>query len=146
MATGDAPLFPWTGIAPAEWMRTWQAMWRGIPDTLVQPILPGWTFNVNSGNSTAPQTEGEVVAKHSYGRQIGRMSDALELLIEERYGKTPEEKPLSDFLAMKHEIDKVKQDAAATRIERIVKDLALLKAQDQEQYVRLRDALREALK
>jgi hypothetical protein len=146
MATGDTPLFPWTGIAPAEWMRTWQAMWRGIPDNLVQPILPGWTFNVNSGNSTAPQTEVDVVAKHSYGRQIGRMSDALELLIEERHGKTPEEKRLSDFLTMKHEIDKVKQDAAATRIERIAKDLALLKVQDQEQYVRLRDALREALK
>lgn len=127
-------------------MRTWQAMWRGIPDNLVQPILPGWTFNVNSGNSTAPQTEVDVVAKHSYGRQIGRMSDALELLIEERHGKTPEEKRLSDFLTMKHEIDKVKQDAAATRIERIAKDLALLKVQDQEQYVRLRDALREALK
>lgn len=127
-------------------MRTWQAMWRGIPDNLVQPILPGWTFNVNSGNSTAPQTEVDVVAKHSYGRQIGRMSDALELLIEERHGKTPEEKRLSDFLTMKHEIDKVKQDAAATRIERIVKDLALLKVQDQEQYVRLRDVLREALK
>jgi hypothetical protein len=146
MASGDTPLFPWTGIAPAEWMRTWQAMWRGIPDNLVQPILPGWTFNVNSGNSTAPQTEVDVVAKHSYGRQIGRMSDALELLIEERHGKTPEEKRLSDFLTMKHEIDKVKQDAAATRIERIAKDLALLKVQDQEQYVRLRDALREALK
>jgi hypothetical protein len=112
----------------------------------VQPILPGWTFNINSGNSTAPQTEVDVVAKHSYGRQIGRMSDALELLIEERHGETPEEKRLSDFLTMKHEIDKVKQDAAATRIERIVKDLALLKAQDQEQYLRLRDALREALK
>ena len=146
MATGDTPLFPGTGIAPAEWMRTWQAMWRGIPDDLVQPILPGWTFNINSGNSTAPQTEVDVVAKHSYGRQIGRMSDALELLIEERHGETPEEKRLSDFLTMKHEIDKVKQDAAATRIERIVKDLALLKAQDQEQYLRLRDALREALK
>jgi hypothetical protein len=146
MATGDTPLFPWTGIAPAEWMRTWQAMWRGIPDNLVQPILPGWTFNVNSSNSTAPQTEVDVVAKHSYGRQIGRMSDALEFLIEDRHGKTPEEKRLSDFLTMKHEIDKVKQDAAATRIERIVKDLGLLKAQDQEQYVRLRDALREALK
>jgi hypothetical protein len=146
MATGDTPRFPWTGIAPAEWMRTWQALWGGTADNLVQPILPGWTFNINSNNSTAPQTEADVVAKHSYGRQIGRMSDALELLIEERYGKTPEDKRLSGFLTMKHEIDKVKQDAAATRIERIVKDLALLKAQDQEQYARLREALREALK
>ena len=146
MATDDTPRFPWTGIAPAEWLRTWQAMWRMAPDNLAQSILQGWTFNINSGNSTAPRTELAVVTKHSYGRQIGRMSDALELLIEERHGKTPEDKRFADFLTMKHEIDAVKQDAAATRIERIVKDLALLKAQDQEQYVRLRDALREALK
>lgn len=124
----------------------WQAIWRATPDNLVQPILPGWTFNINSSNSTAPQTEVDVVAKHSYGRQIGRMSDALELLIEERYGKAPEDRRFADFLAMKHEIDGVKQDAAIGRIERIIRDLALLKAQDQEHYERLRDALREALK
>ena len=146
MANTDTPRFSWTGIDPAEWMRTWQAVWRGAPDNLVQPILPGWTFNINSSNSTAPQTEADVVAKHSYGRQIGRMSDALELLIEERLGKRPTDKRFLDFLMMKHEIDKVKQDAAATRIGRITKDLALLKAQDEEQYVRVRDALRGALK
>lgn len=146
MATGETLGFPWTATAPAEWMRTWQAMWRIAPDNLAQSILQGWTLNINSNNSTAPQTEVEVVAKHSYGRQLGRMSDALELLIVERHGRTPEDKRLADFLTMKQEIDKVKQDAAAARVERIVKDLALLKAQDQEQYVRLRDALREALK
>jgi len=133
-------------MAPAEWMRTWQAMWRAGPDNFMQPILPGWTFNINSGNSTEPRTELEVVARHSYGRQLGRMSDALELLIEERHGKAPEDKRFSDFLTMKREIDDVKRAAAATRIDGIIKDLALLKAQDQEQYVRLRDALREALK
>ncbi len=146
MATTDTSRFSWSGIDPAEWMRTWQAVWRGGPDNLVQPILPGWTFNINSSNSTAPQTEVDVVAKHSYGRQIGRMSDALELLIAERHGKTPKDKRFSDFLTMKHEIDNVKRDAAATRIEQIARDLALLKAQDEKQYVRLRDALREALK
>jgi len=146
MATTDTSRFSWSGIDPAEWMRTWQAVWRGGPDNLVQPILPGWTFNINSSNSTAPQTEVDVVAKHSYGRQIGRMSDALELLIDERHGKTPKDKRFSDFLTMKHEIDNVKRDAAATRIEQIARDLALLKAQDEKQYVRLRDALREALK
>ena len=107
MATTDTSRFSWPGIDPAEWMRTWQAVWRGGPDNLVQPILPGWTFNINSSNSTAPQTEVDVVAKHSYGRQIGRMSDALELLIEERHGKTPKDKRFSDFLTMKHEIDNV---------------------------------------
>jgi hypothetical protein len=134
MATGDPPHFPWTAIAPAEWMRTWQATWRGAPDYLAQSILPGWTFNISSSNSTAPQTEVDVVGKHSYGHQIGRMSDALELLVEERDGRAPDDKRFSDFLTMKHEIDNVKRDTAAGRIERIVRDLAVLKAQDQEQY------------
>jgi hypothetical protein len=146
MAATDSSRFSWAGIDPAEWMRTWQVVWRGAPDTLVQPILPGWTFNINSNNSSAPQTEVDIVARHSYGRQIGRMSEALELLIEESHGKTPKDKRLSDFLTMKHDIDNVKLDAAATRIERITQDLALLKVQDEEQYLRLRDALREALK
>jgi hypothetical protein len=146
MATGETLGFPWTAMAPDEWMRAWQSMWRVAPDNLAQSILQGWTLNINSNNSTAPQTEVEVVAKHSYGRQLGRMSDALELLIVERHGRTPEDKRFAEFLTMKQEIDRVKQDAAAARVERIVKDLALLKAQNQEQYVRLREALREALK
>jgi hypothetical protein len=147
MATGEPLGFPWTAMAPTEWMRAWQAMWRMAPDNLAQSILQGWTLNINSNNSTAPQTEVEVVARHSYGRQLGRMSEALEALIEERHGKAPEDERFSDFLTMKQEIDKVKRDAAAARVERIVKDLALLKAQqDQKEYVRLRDALQEALK
>lgn len=145
IATSDTPRFAWSGIDPAEWLRTWQTVWHGAPNNLVQPILPGWTFNINSSNSSSPQTEVDVVAKHSYGRQIGRMADALEMLIVQQHGDAPEDKPLSDFLGMKREIDQVKQDAVVERIERITKDLALLKAQDEAQYARLRDALREAL-
>ena len=145
MATTDTTRFSWSGIDPAEWLRTWQTVWRGAPDNLVQPILPGWTFNINSANSTSPQTEAEVVARHSYGRQIGRMADALELLLVERYGKASEDKQVADFLNMKREIDQVKQHAAAARIEQITKDLAFLKTRDEGQYARLRDALREAL-
>ena len=142
--TTDGP-FPLslTGIDPGEWLRSWQSLWR--PDQLVQPILPGWTFNVNSNNSTAPGTEADIVARHSYGRQLGRISDALELLITERQGRTPKGKQFEDFLAMKHEIDAIKRDAAAARIEQMSSDLALLKAQDHARYERLRDGLRAAL-
>lgn len=146
MATTDTAGFPWTGIDPAEWLRTWQTVWRGAPDNLVQPILPGWTFNINSNNSSSPQTEMDIVAKHGYGRQLGRMADVLELLIAERHAKAPKDKRVLEFLTMKHDIDNVKQDAAAARIAQITKDLALLKAQDEAQYVRLRNDLREALK
>src|SRR3954466_1034852 len=147
MATGEPLGFPWTPMAPTELSPACQVIWRMAPDNLAQSSLQGWTLNINSNNSTAPQTEVEVVARHSYGRQLGRMSEALEALIEERHGKAPEDERFSDFLTMKQEIDKVKRDAAAARVERIVKDLALLKAQqDQKEYVRLRDALQEALK
>jgi hypothetical protein len=73
------------------------------------------------------------------------MADVLELLIAERPAKAPKDKRVLEFLTMKHDIDNIKQDAAAARIARITKDVALIKAQDEAQYVRLRDALREAL-
>jgi hypothetical protein len=145
MTTTDTSRFPWTGIDPAEWLRSWQTVWRGAPDSLVQPILPGWTFNINSTNSSSPQTEADVVARHSYGRQLGRMADALELLVVDKYGKAPKDKRVASFLSMKREIDQVKLDAAAARVEQITRDLALLKAQDETEYARLRDALRAAL-
>ena len=113
---------------------------------LTQPILPGWTFNINSNNSTSPETEVDVVSKHSYGRQLGRISDALELLIDERHGKSPKDKRFTDFLSMKHDIDKVKEAAAVARIERLIKDLDLIKADDNGQFERLRGALLRALK
>jgi hypothetical protein len=146
MATTDARGFTWAGIDPAEWIRSWQTAWRLAPDALVQPILPGWTFNINSNNSSSPQTEMDVVAKHSYGRQIGRMADALEALIVEQHGKKPTDERYADFLQMKREVDQVKEAGAAARVERFKKDLELLKAKNQPEYERLRDALRETLK
>ena len=47
----------------------------------MQPINQGWfgtSFLINSNNSSAPQTEMDVVAKYSYGRQINRI-DKLKL-------------------------------------------------------------------
>ena len=146
MATINTSRLPWTGIDPVEWLRMWQTVWRGAPNALVQPILPGWTFNINSNNSSSPQTEVDIVALHSYGRQLGRIGDVLELLIAERPRDAAKNKKVSDFLEMKRQIDKAKEDAAADRIQQIIKDLSLLKAQDQALYARLRDQLRAALK
>jgi hypothetical protein len=145
MTPHEAPRFAWNGIDPVEWLRTWQTVWRGAPTNLVQPILPGWTFNINSANSSSPQTEVDVVARFSYGRQIGRMSDALAFLIVERFGDSPEVECLADFLAMKKDVDKIKQDAAVARIEQLTKDLVLLRDRDRESYSSLRSALLAAL-
>jgi hypothetical protein len=142
----STPGFPFSLMDPSLWLRSWATLSRVAPSSLDQPILPGWTFNINSTNSSSPQTEADVVARHSYGRQLGRMADALELLIQERNGEAPKDKPLTDFLTMKHEIDQVKRDAAAARLEQLSKDLALLKVVDLPQYSRVREVLLQALR
>ena len=55
------------------------------PGNLNQPILPNWSFNlfnVNLGASTNASIEHEALQKvGSYGKQIGHLAEALELLI-----------------------------------------------------------------
>ena len=151
MATNDtpSPSWPWTPSDPADWLRSWSEAMRSVPQSLTQAINPGWSFGpsftLNSGNSSAPQTEIEVLQRHSYGRQLGRISEALELLIEERARSSPKDKRFDDFLKMKAEIDVVKLDAAAARVDSLRFDLAALKKSRPAEYKKLKDALRKAL-
>ena len=126
-------------------MDFWRPWFGQAPGALVQPILPGWTLNINSNNSSAPQTEVNVVAKHSYGRQIGRISDALRALILEQHPKLPETGAFAQFNSMWEEIEQIKSESAAARLEQIASDLTLLKEKDRPEYTRLRNALRRAL-
>jgi hypothetical protein len=56
------------------------------PTSLVQPILPNWSFhlfNVNLGASSNPEVERDALEKvGSYGKQIGHLAEALELVID----------------------------------------------------------------
>lgn len=60
--------------------------WRLAPDSLTQPILPNWQFhlfNVNLGSSSDPSVERAALEKvGSYGRQIGHLAEALELIVK----------------------------------------------------------------
>jgi len=132
---------PSNDVAVEVW-RTWMQL---APTNLVQPILSGWTLNINSNNSSSPQTEADVVARHSYGRQLGRISDALRELLRERAAKLPKG-ALSEFMSMCEEIDKVKAISAAKRLKQITADLTLLKTKDEAEYHRVRQALELALK
>jgi hypothetical protein len=126
-------------------MASW---WRGLglaPENLIQPILPGWAVTINGINSSAPQTEVEVLHHHSYGRQLGRIADALQALIEERGEDAASDQRFTEFIEMKREIDDIKLEAAATRIDRVRADLAAMKAARPAEYRRLRDELRRVL-
>jgi hypothetical protein len=56
------------------------------PSDLYQPILPNWsfsTFSINLGSSSNPAVEHEALQKvGSYGKQIGHLAEALELVIK----------------------------------------------------------------
>ncbi len=119
------------------------------PKNLVQPILPGWfssVTNITEQNSSAPDTEREIVAAHSYGRQLGHVMDALAAVVAALPDEKRHAKALVDFAEMRREIDDIKAKAAARRLDRISADLVSLKQADPEAYEQVAAKLREALK
>jgi hypothetical protein len=120
------------------------------PQNLVQPILPGWVFgsvtNISEQNSSAPDTEREIVAAQSYGRQLGRIMDALAVLIADLPKAKQDATAFEEFNKIRREIDDIKAQAAARRLDRIAADLATLKETTPEEYERLAVTLRDALK
>jgi hypothetical protein len=56
------------------------------PTTLTQPILPNWSFNlfsVNLGATSNAAVEQEVLQNvGSYGKQIGHLAEALEVVVK----------------------------------------------------------------
>ncbi len=60
--------------------------WQLAPTSLTQPILPNWQFhlfNVNLGSSSNPSVEQAALEQvGSYGRQIGHLAEALELIVK----------------------------------------------------------------
>ena len=139
MAGTDTPTWD-----PASWLKQWTSAMQLAPNTLVQPILPGWTLNVNAFNSSSPQTEAEVVGKHSYGRQLGRISEALAVLVEARDPKGSDDR-FDDFRTMNDEIAEIKAGNAAARVSRLLADLDLLKVLRPEEHARLKDDLKKRL-
>jgi hypothetical protein len=107
-------------------------------DGFVQPINPGWTFgnliSVTEQNSSAPDTERDIVSIESYGSQLGRVIDALAELIKERPKSAPQKLALNELVALRDKIEKI-----------ITADLAELRKSDKSEYRRVVQKLRKAL-
>ena len=56
------------------------------PENLTQPILPGWQFSlfsVNLGDTSDAAVEKDAIRKvGSYGKQLGHLAEALEMVID----------------------------------------------------------------
>ena len=138
------------GPNPRFWPFWWWTSWldalsssggRLEPQSLNQPILPGWSFGnvitVTETNSTSPEMERDIVAKESYGRQLGRVIDALEVLIEERPKNAPKNDHLDKFLVLSRNIKELKSQSSEHRVRRIEADLARLKKDSPDEYQRI---------
>ncbi|GAB2879212.1 hypothetical protein GCM10027046_03860 [Uliginosibacterium flavum] len=101
-----------------------------VPQNLTQPINPGWSFGnviVNRMNSSAPDVEQQVVSQHSYGRQIGQLMNAVEVLVKAQPGA--EEKPeFAEFLSLAAKIRNIKKNDLDQRIKRLQNELDVLQA------------------
>lgn len=120
------------------------------PKNLTQSILPGWTFggvvNVTEQNSSAPDTERQIVAAHSYGRQLGRIMDAVAALITQLPKASQDVRAYDQFMQLRRDIDDIKVQAAARRLDQVVHDLATLKDTKPSEYERIAGELRAALR
>jgi hypothetical protein len=118
------------------------------PNSLQQPILPGWIFanavNINDTNSGAPEIESEIVSHESYGRQLGRVIEALCEIIEERPA-TARPEGMKNLLKLQDKIERIKAQNAERRLENVRSWLAGLKRQKESEYQRVAAALRAAL-
>jgi len=133
--------------ATDQWMRLWAPWASFAPRDLSQPINTGWSFGnviVNQRNSGSPETEQAILAEESYGRQIGKLLDAVHALIREKPGgaATP---AFRDIEALWEKVERLKREAAGKRIEQLKSDLELLKASDVAAYEAKVEALRSLL-
>ena len=142
-------VFP--GVPPEAvtlpWVLPWQVLHAAsktvqlAPDVLQQSINSGWAFgniHVNSNNSSAPDTELAIVAKASYGSQLGRLMDAVDVLARQLAQDGGAAARLSDadrcaldrLAETRAEIEATKAETARRRVSRLATDLACLSKAD----------------
>jgi hypothetical protein len=149
MNSGDTTaLQAWADAAFEPWRLALQAAQTlaVVPRSLTQPINPGWTFGnliqVNEQNSSAPDTEQQIVARHSYGRQIGRLMDAVELLLERSDADTRGDPRAVDFATLQHDVQAIKAAQMAARLRRLRDELISLRRDHPDAWRELRALLK----
>lgn len=109
----------------------WADALKLVPTNLNQSILPGWSFlTINENNSTSPETEQHILAKHSYGRQIGRMMDLVAAMAEEASPEIKRGKAYRKFNEVVTDVNQAKKEAAGLRRQRLLDELKALDKAD----------------
>jgi hypothetical protein len=116
------------------------------PQNLSQDILRGWSLiSITENNSSAPDTEKRIVEHESYGRQIGKIMQAVNTLIDDLPEARQNQPAFVELKALSARIETLKTETSAKRIERLKADLAQLKLNDPDEYERQTSALKTLL-
>jgi uncharacterized protein YfkK (UPF0435 family) len=146
---------------PIDWLTYWwTAPTRLAPESLRQVINP-WSFwtqqgfiNVNLMQSSDPGMERDIVENVAgYGRQLGRIGEALRVLIDHGAVRaaalSPEErKAVRDFTDMTDQISDLtakREQLTARQVDKFVDTLARLREKNPDGYQRVAERLRAAL-
>jgi len=145
MATAENNAAADFGAARNGWWNWTAPAWpwpQAAPQSLVQPINPGWSLvSITNNNSSAPTIERDVLQQHSYGRQIGRLMDALSVLVDRLPAGAKDDPRIEDFLALAKEVAQIKKNARLPRLERLQKDIEVLRQEDPKAYAQLKAIL-----
>jgi len=102
-----------------------------LPASVDERFNNGWTFGnvyVTQANSASPEAEREIVGRFSYGRQLGRLSDAVVALAQASgLDSDPKIQPLVEMV---REIDAMKERAKQRRSAQLLDELKALKRDD----------------
>jgi hypothetical protein len=142
----DAPHY--TLFDPRNWM-SWAQHFS-------QPINPGWSFgniSITHQNSANPDIEHKIVETLSYGRQIGRIMDALGVIIDrtDTAGFTPDQRAaFAGFAEIRDKVAAIKREASTRRVSEaavaeLAQQLESLKKTDHVAYEKLAAILRASL-
>lgn len=141
-------LNPW-GRMLSQWGYTYDP--TTVTDTITGNVI---TTIINEENSTNPSKEKDIVEKHySYGKQLGRIGDALNVLIsltllqrDPSNLQQDERHALEDFLEMHKRIAEIKGEhmsASETYLDLLFRDIQDLKGSDPETYRSLVEKMRD---
>jgi len=113
-----------------------------LPASVDERFNNGWTFGnvyVTQANSASPETEREIVGRFSYGRQLGRLTDAVVALAEASgLDGDPKVQPLVEMAA---QIDATKREAKRRRSAQLLDELKALKRDDPQAWAALVNAV-----
>jgi len=109
-----------------------------LPASVDERFNNGWTFGnvyVTQANSRSPEAEREIVGQYSYGRQLGRLTDAVVALAAQAgMSADPKVEPL---VSMAREIGKIKDRAKSRHASALIEELKALKRADPKAWAAL---------